>query len=199
MTPASRTGSQTAASAQTGYREPLILFLLFAIVLGLMVFWFVHSLKTWRASQVEHLLIRDLPVPVETLTETLAQSWNLDQTLMPGMHLHTPALLAASLIAAQDNGATLNRELMLRARESTRHALCREPANTSAWARLSFFRYFLDGSSTEVVEALRLSIYTAPADPYLIFWRLGLAAHNHAFWNDQMADSMAAALSGCKD
>lgn len=57
---------------------------------------------------------------------------------------------------------------------SAKAELARAPANPAAWTRLSLALYLKLGGSTEMADALRMSIVTGPYDRNLVFVRLEL-------------------------
>ncbi len=169
-------------------REHLLILLAALAALACSGAWFATTAATWRAEQTQRLITQGTPVSRDTLLAAHALVRNPDSFLIPGPHLHLPAQLTASLLADGSDADQEDLELTLHAQELAMQALVREPAHSKTWALLAYARYTLDGPSKDALAALRLSIYTAPARPSLIHWRLALAARNHAFWDVQMAN-----------
>jgi len=67
-----------------------------------------------------------------------------------------PALVAAAIVAASEG-------------------LARAPLNPHAWARLAYARYLRDGLTRGVATDLKMSIFTGPHEPRLVFSRLALS------------------------
>ena len=170
-------------------RNQLILILLPALgALVISVVWLITSARAWHAYQVEQLIKNGHLVSQQVLMETLEKSSHLDKTVIPGTHLHAPALMAANLNIESDPAEAEDNKILSDARESAKRALSREPADALAWAQLAYFIYVLDGPSKDALNALRMSIYMAPYKYNLIFWRLEMAALNADLWDDHMAD-----------
>ena len=170
-------------------RNQLILILLPALgALVISAVWLITSARAWHAHQVEQLIKNGHLVSRQLLMETLEKSRHLDKTVIPGTHLHAPALLAAGLHRESDSVESVNNKILADALESAKLALSREPADAFAWAQLAYFTYTLNGPSADALNALRMSIYISPYKYNLIFWRLEMAALNADFWDDRMAD-----------
>ena len=74
-------------------------------------------------------------------------------------------------------------EILLQAERATRQALLREPAEPRAWARLAWFLHIRQGAAVQFLAALRMSMYLAPADTDLAFWRIKMAGPCRADWD----------------
>jgi hypothetical protein len=73
------------------------------------------------------------------------------------------------------------RELVADAATLLEQGLATTPANSFAWARLAYARTVLNGAGPAAVDAWRMSVLTAPAEPRLAVWRtrLGIALLAH--------------------
>ncbi len=166
--------------------ESAMILTVLALTLGLSVLWLFTAIQTWPAMQVERILAMGETPSSAQLATALEKSRGLDETLLPGPHLHYPALLIAKLDTLREGDTLPDVHLLGVASASLLQSLAREPVDTDAWARLAYFRYVLDGPSEKVIAALRLSIYTAPASRDLLVWRLALAVGNQAFWTPEL-------------
>lgn len=132
---------------------------------------------------LERKINRGEAVSLETRTSVWDSVSRLDQTLLTGAHVHFPGL-AGQLLIMDDQISDEDRAIVfIRSREALENALKREPANTFAWARLAWFMYLQDGPSPDSLEALKMSIYSAPAKKSLLFWRISFAALHRAYWD----------------
>ncbi|TVQ96279.1 MAG: hypothetical protein EA399_16145 [Desulfovibrionales bacterium] len=176
-------------SSRTGLArrlEPALILTVLVAALGLCLLWLFTATQTWPALQVERLLAMGETPSSAQLTTALEKSRGLDKTLLPGPHLHYPALLIAKLDTLREEDTIPDAPLLGIARASLGQSLAREPVDADAWAQLAYFQYVLDGPSEDVIAALRLSIYIAPTKTDLLGWRLALAARNQAFWTPEL-------------
>ena len=145
--------------------------------------WLWTAQKSWKAVMFERSINRDQEVSTETLVQVWEQSRNLDQTLLPGPHVHLPGLISQIVITDLEIPEEERALALIDGQESMRNALARDPAHSHSWARLAWYYYLLDGPSKEVVAKLRMSIYTAPAKRSLIFWRIRMVGLCRDFWD----------------
>jgi hypothetical protein len=98
--------------------------------------------------------------------------------------------LAAARLAQADRlparAQAERRELVEEAVALLEEGLAATPANSFAWARLSYARTLKDGPGPGSVDAWRLSVLTSPAEPRLALWRarLGMALASHFIEGD---------------
>jgi len=146
--------------------------------------WIFSTAGTWRNQQMERLLAGGNQTDLEMLYYVLEQG-SPEEALLSGAHLHIHSLVAADLYAALKEETENVHDVLAEGIISAQTALGLEPADAYAWARLAYFLHELDGPSPQVLNALHMSVYTAPSDPDLIYWRLGMTVHNHTHWNEQ--------------
>ena len=147
--------------------------------------WFYTGQKSWKGVMLERKVNRGEDISAETLVQVWDHVRDLDRMFLTGRHVHLPGL-ASRLVVADENIAIEKRaEVLVAGEDSVRNALAREPANSHAWARLAWFRYVQGGPSKDVVDALRMSIYTAPAKNSLLFWRIEMARLNRDYWTPE--------------
>ncbi len=169
-------------------KELVLILLVTLIGMGMALMWLVSAARAWPVLQVARLLTREQPVATERLVSVLEKAWELNTPFLPGRQNHAPILLAARLYSVQDSAEREKGDLLHQGALAARQALAREPANAQTWARWAYFEYVMNGPSAATSDALRLSIYTAPANPNLLYWRLGLLARHQAFWDYQMVE-----------
>ncbi len=169
-------------------KELVLILLVTLIGLGMALTWLESAARAWPVLQVERLLTREQPVAPERLAAILEKAWELNPRFLPGRQVHAPILIAAYLYSVRNPIDEEQSDLPAQGVHAARQALALEPANAQTWARLAFFEYVMSGPSATGSEALRLSVYTAPAKPNLLYWRLGLLARHQAFWDYQMVE-----------
>ena len=151
--------------------------------------WFAEELRNWPGVLMERALNRKEVVLTSKLLEFWEQNKVTGQNVsLPGSHPHLPGLVGYTLV--RDNSISVFRraEILLQAEQATRKALNYEPADARAWARLAWFLDMRKGSTAQLIAALRMSIYVAPADAALVFWRLQMAAKYRAAWDRDFED-----------
>jgi len=167
--------------------------LLFVSVIALVGFcfsslWLGTAQKAWKTDMLKRITNQGRQVPNMLLADLWQRSKNLDQTFLPGGHLHRPGLIAHLMLM----GRTLPTELKASVTDNGTEALCRalsrEPAYSLSWARLAWFRYLSKGAGPAVIAALRMSIYTAPAKKNLLLWRIHMAGLNMVYWDNDFEE-----------
>ena len=111
--------------------------------------------------------------------------------ILPGKHLFYGSTLA---VAAADLSAVpepLRMQWLAQARQALPDALAREPAHTHSWVHLAYTEWLFSGPNSKSVDALRMSIYTSPADRQISGWRLKLAGLNRTFWDAGFEELLA--------
>lgn len=145
--------------------------------------WLVTAQKSRPGVMFERRIKQGTPVAEKTLIRMWQQVEGLDRTWLPGRHVHLPGLVSHLVIMNAGLPIDLRAAAVVGGEEATLNALAREPADAHAWARLAMFRHLKRGPSREVVSALRLSIYAAPAMKSLVFWRIRMAGLCQAHWD----------------
>ena len=172
-------------SALVSKRQVQLLVLAVIVLAGLVAsgIWLWTAQKSWKAVMLERSVNRDQEVSTQTLAQVWKQSLNMDQTFLPGPHVHLPGLISQIMITDLELPEEERALALIEGQESIQNALSRDPAHSHSWARLAWYSYLLDGPSQEVVAKLKMSIYTAPAKRSLIFWRIGMAGLCRNFWD----------------
>lgn len=86
--------------------------------------------------------------------------------------IYTDIALAKILLADQSPSGNPEREVLMgQAIDQLRLGLAGAPANSFAWARLAYALRQRPTPGMSELDAWRLSIATAPADPKLVAWR----------------------------
>lgn len=147
--------------------------------------WAYTGVKSWKAEMLERKVNMGGEVSPETLVEVWEQARGLDETFLTGTHVHLPGLAAQMVVLEDRLPMAIRVEALMDGEASVRNALAREPAHSHGWARLAWFEQFQNGPSPRVVDALRMSIYTAPAKKSLLLWRIETAGVNREHWDDE--------------
>lgn len=146
--------------------------------------WFVTGQKSWKGVMLERRVNQGETISEKTLLDVWDKIKNTDQARLTGGHVHLPGLAAHLIIANNRIPLEKRARVLLDGEASIENALAREPAHSAAWARLAWLRYLQHGPSQEVLDALRMSVYTAPAKKTLVFWRIRMAAYNREYWDE---------------
>lgn len=145
--------------------------------------WLGAAWKSRPGTLLERALNRKETVPPESLKVLWEKSRRLEQSVLPGLHLHLPGLIGEKLV--QDRRITVVQRvaILLESERAVREALRRDPAEPRAWARLAWFLQLRQGPVAQILSALRMSIYLAPNDRGLLFWRIEAAGAHRASWD----------------
>ena len=168
-----------------GQLQVLIMGALALTALVLSLLWLLTAFNSWKGVMLERRVNQGQSISPDTLLSVWDQIKEVDKAFLPGTHLHLPGLAGQLIIMNQELPVETRAEVLLRSEESIINALTRDPAQTFSWARLAWFRHLEKGPSPEVVEALRMSIYTAPAKRSLLFWRIGMAGRSRMHWDQE--------------
>lgn len=166
--------------------RPLQPFVIAGLALGGLVvagLWLATAWQAWPGVVLESAVNHKEAVSPRTVMAVWERSRGLEEATLPGPHLHFAGLAGYKLV--QDPGLSVYRraEILLQAERATRQALLREPAEARAWARLAWFLHIRQAAAGQPLAALRMSLYLAPADRDLVFWRLKMAAGYRAAWD----------------
>ena len=145
--------------------------------------WAWTGQKSWKALMLERQVRMERQVSPKTLLEVWDRAQDLDKTFLPGTHVHLPGLVAHMMVMENRIPVEKRAAALVAGDASIRNALAREPAHAHGWARLAWFDQLYNGPSPDVVAALRMSVYTAPARNSLLFWRLESAGANSEYWD----------------
>jgi len=153
--------------------------------------WLANEGRNWPGVVMERAINRGEAVATDKLVAFWQDTREVGDTPLPGGHAHLPGLVGYTL--AQDPNLPVFRraEFLLQAEQATRAALLREPADARAWARLAWFLDQRKGQASQLLDALRLSMYFAPADGRLVFWRVQTAAKYRPNWNADFEQLLA--------
>lgn len=153
------------------------------ILLILSGIWLWTGAQSWKGVMLERGFEQDREFSDQALKQAWKSSRDLHEKLLPGRHVHYPGLAAQLLILDERIEPRTGAQVLLRGRDSMYIALAREPAHAHAWARLAWVEHMLQGPSPEAVSALAMSMYAAPADRSLVFWRISMSAANQTYWD----------------
>lgn len=150
----------------------------------------------WQAQKADPVvsLLRDgKPVAAAAMTAAIAA---LDRAIaadpVAGLHLRRSELLVAAALAPNVDMPVDQRVALLRRAQADLDAgLGGAPARGVAWARLASVRQGLEGTSRRVVDALMMSIETAPLIGVLWPPRLQLILDNWVAFTAEERQSLA--------
>jgi hypothetical protein len=145
--------------------------------------WLGTAWKSWPGTLLERAFDRKEAVPPGSLMVLWEKSRKLEQSLLPGTHLHLPGMIGEKLVQNRQIAVARRLEILLEAERVVREALRREPAEPRAWSRLAWLVQFRQGPAAQILAALRMSMYLAPTDLGLLFWRIEAAGVHRASWD----------------
>ncbi|RQD67737.1 MAG: hypothetical protein D5R98_00575 [Desulfonatronovibrio sp. MSAO_Bac4] len=125
-------------------------------------------------------------ISATTLQKVWEKTENLENTFMPGRHVHYPGLVSQLIILEKSLPLEFRTRVFSAGEDAIIKALSREPADAFAWARLCWFEILQNGPGENSLNALKMSVYTAPAKRSLIFWRLEMLALHINDWNTEI-------------
>jgi hypothetical protein len=170
--------------------EQSFLIPLFILGLSCSALWLFTEISHGHATLlVEQTLVKKLPNP-ESLIEVLKNYPSPGREMLSGKYLFYSSLLAMGAADRQDISKPLRLQWLQQANLHLPAALLREPANSNAWMHLAYTGWLLGGPDKNVINALRMSIYTSPENKQILMWRLKLACQNQAFWDDNFRHLM---------
>jgi hypothetical protein len=163
--------------------EHILLFPLFLFGLGCSAFWLHSEISHFHTTLlVEKTLVKKLPDP-HSLNKVLNHYPFPDQEILSGKYLFYSSLLAIGAAQRTDLPKTIRLQWLQQANQHLPAALSREPANSNAWMHLAYTAWLLKGPDKNVINALRMSIYTSPENRQILLWRVKLACQNQLFWD----------------
>jgi hypothetical protein len=163
--------------------EHAFLMILFLAALSCSGVWLWTEISYHRVSVlVDQTIVGKAPSP-EELFDVLAKFRNPRSEILPGNHLFDESTLAIGAAERLDLPEAKRLQWIKQTRESLYEALMREPANSRGWMYLAYTTWLMDGPGINVVKALRMSIYSGPANRQILLWRLKLAGLNRDFWD----------------
>lgn len=150
--------------------------------------WLNTAWRSWPGMQLERSLNQKKLISTASLMIIWKEGYNLANAFLPGSHLHLPGIIGEQLI--QNGRLPLGRraEIFLAAERSIKTALMRDPAEPRAWARLALIRSLRQSAPADIFSALQMSVYLAPADRNLLFWRLQLAIPHYRNWTPELKE-----------
>jgi hypothetical protein len=164
------------------YEHIFLMFLLLP-TLSFSALWFWTELSHSQASHlVEQTLVKKIPAS-NALMDVLTDYPNPSMEILAGPHLFYSSLLAIGAAKRTDISESTRLQWLKQAKDHLPSALLREPANSNAWVHLAYTTWLLEGPGTNVMDALRMSIYTSPENRQVLLWRLNLACQNQEFWD----------------
>ena len=142
--------------------------------------WFIHAALLHAPREALRELRSDDDASVARLS-ALADDLAAAPGLMLGAtRVHAQAALGFERLAKQGQSERPDVE---RVRRQQAEALRRAPVRPYAWARLAYLDLLLGGPPEQMIDSLRLSIYTGPNQRQLALLRLELAARAPASWD----------------
>lgn len=140
------------------------------ICLALAGVWLWTSWHHWPGVLMQRAMSRGEKLDTATLMRLRDDLLGVEETLLPGRHLHLPGIVGQLLLLQVDIPPGERRQILDTAENATRRALARDPADARAWARLAWFIELRRGPPEEIRATLTMSRYLAPADPSLQAW-----------------------------
>ncbi len=158
------------------------------MALGAAGLWLYTEWSHHRTAVLMDRLLTGKP-PGQTALKNALEPFPCPQgEILPGKHLFYAGTLAVTAAENQDLPTVTRLQWLSQARNALKEALMRDPARPHSWTHLAYAAYILDGPCREAIEALRMSIYTSPADKQILLWRLKLAGSNRDFWDHGFHD-----------
>ena len=153
--------------------------------------WLAGEWRDWPGVMIERAIKQQEPVATDKLLAFWEPNKEMGSPALPGRNPHLAGLAGYTL--AQDTSLAVfqRAEMLLQAEQLTRAALSREPADARAWARLAWLLDSRKGPTDQLLAALRMSLYCAPADVHLVFWRLRSAATYRSAWDADLESLLA--------
>jgi hypothetical protein len=170
--------------------EQVFLIPLFLLGLSCSTLWLFTEISHFRATfLVEQTLVKKLPNP-ESLSEVLNSYPSPDHEILSGKYLFYSSLMAIGAANRTDLSKPIRLQWLQQANRHLPIALLREPANSNAWMHLAYTSWLLEGPDKNVINDLRMSIYTSPENRQILMWRVKLACQNQEFWDTNFCHLM---------
>lgn len=136
---------------------------------------FLDALDSVNMRQTTGALLKNEQIPPEQFQDALryVQGLSIAQEAPPQRAAAGYVLLRAALAEREKDPAAFRRYLE-QAEAALSSALRQRPADSYSWARLALVRLELRRPLGDVLMAWRLSVQTAPFEPQLLVWRLGI-------------------------
>jgi hypothetical protein len=171
--------------------ELAFLMLLFLTALSSASIWLWTEISHYRASVLNEQTLNGKTPSSEALMNVLSAFPNPQMDFLPGKHLFYESSIAVGAADRPDLPEPARLQWLNQAREVLPAALAREPANSHAWVNLAYTTWLMEGPGQNVIESLRMSIYTAPANTQILLWRLEMAGENRDFWDAGFRDLLS--------
>lgn len=168
--------------------EPAFLMLFFITALAAAGVWLWTEVVHHRESLLVDQVLSGKTPDTDALAEVFSSNMESRKDILPGRYLFFPGILAVAAADIPDLPEAVRLHWLKLARQGLPAALMREPANSRAWLYLAYTTWLFDGPGPSVNDALRMSIYTAPADSQILLWRLKLAILNKNFQDGNFND-----------
>lgn len=150
--------------------------------------WLWTEWSHHHAAVLVDRILTDKPLDTLDTVDVLADFPSPYYEILPGKHLFYGSTLAVAAADLPEHSEATRLKWISQARKALPVALAREPAYTHAWVHLAYAEWLDKGANQRSVDALRMSIYTSPADTQLLSWRLKLAGLNRDFWDPGFQD-----------
>ncbi len=161
-----------------------------SLLLLVSLVWLWTQQQSWKGVMLEQGFEQSREFSPDTLLLAWDKNRHMAEALLPGRHVHFCGLAAQMASTEQDIPVRQRAELIVQGIDCTRQGLAREPADAHAWARLSWFENMVNGPSPEILEHIRMSIYTGPTMRSLVFWRMGIAGLSREYWDQDFENLM---------
>ena len=137
---------------------------------------FIDALDSMKMRQTAGALLQNEAVAPERLQQALTyvSSLSLDHETPPQRAEAGYIIMQAALAERDTAGPDLYRQRLAQAETVLMSALRERPADSYSWARLALVKLELRRPLPDILKAWRLSVATAPFEPNLLTWRLGI-------------------------
>jgi hypothetical protein len=162
--------------------------LIFFVALSSAGVWLWTEITYHRASILVDRILSGKSPGTKALIGVLSALSGSQHEILPGKHLYYESILAIAASDISELPKATRLQWLKQARKGLIVALMREPANSHAWVHLAYITWLFNGPGKNVVNALRMSVYTSPANSQLLAWRLKLAGLNRDFWDPSFKD-----------
>jgi hypothetical protein len=164
----------------------VLFFAVLFMALTVSLVWLWTAKNSWSGVMLERQVNAGKTISGGILERVWADAANLENSFLPGRHVHIPGLAGQLIVLDTSLPRTFRNGVRAALRPALTEALAREPAATFAWSRLCWLDLLLAGPNRQSLAALRMSVYTAPAKRSLLFWRLDALARHRVLWDEEI-------------
>lgn len=163
--------------------ETFVILIAAITALGASGLWLRTELSHHRETVLVDRMLNGKSLGIGALKRVLMNFPFPSHDILPGKHLFYGSTLAVAAADLPDLPEPLRLQWLDQAGKALPAALAREPAHTHSWVHLAYAAWLFNGPNRKSIDALRMSIYTSPADRQILIWRLKLAGLNKEFWD----------------